>query len=90
LNCLDNSMQKVRIKKENAPALSDRADALPVNHFKASYGSIFHAVGIMSVKYDVIFTTKAMVHNVILIGNLGQTQTSDAHRTASQSFMPLV
>ncbi|MCV6603352.1 MAG: hypothetical protein OIF54_17610, partial [Cohaesibacter sp.] len=46
LNCLDNSMQKVRIKKENAPALSDRADALPVNHFKAFYGSIFYAVGI--------------------------------------------
>ncbi|MCV6603019.1 MAG: hypothetical protein OIF54_15915, partial [Cohaesibacter sp.] len=41
------SMQKVRIKKENAPALSDRADALPVNHFKASYGSIFYAVGII-------------------------------------------
>ncbi|MCV6548321.1 MAG: hypothetical protein OIF56_13760, partial [Cohaesibacter sp.] len=48
LNCLDNSMQKVRIKKENAPALSDRADALPVNHFKSSYGSIFYAVGIMA------------------------------------------
>ncbi|MCV6603272.1 MAG: hypothetical protein OIF54_17205, partial [Cohaesibacter sp.] len=48
LNCLDNSMQKVRIKKENAPALSDRADALPLNHFKASYGSIFHAVGIIA------------------------------------------
>ncbi|MCV6603607.1 MAG: hypothetical protein OIF54_18910, partial [Cohaesibacter sp.] len=46
----DNSMQKVRIKKENAPALSDRADALPVNHFKAFYGSIFHAVGMNSSK----------------------------------------
>ncbi|MCV6603650.1 MAG: hypothetical protein OIF54_19140, partial [Cohaesibacter sp.] len=58
-NCLDNSMQKVRIKKENAPVLSDRADALPVNHFKASYGSIFHAVGIMaSLPHDKAYSMR--------------------------------
>ncbi|MCV6602722.1 MAG: M48 family metallopeptidase [Cohaesibacter sp.] len=75
-------MQKVRIKKENAPVLSDRADALSVNHFKASYGLLFLLVGIsgethfyLGRRYQLkVFEQPSQPSNVLLKG--GQIQVS--------------